>query len=65
MHARPEVKPILIVKKMQRWLSVLRCPVFHPQCKPARARRNLLRLAVKYPELAAQLGLNVGAIYRL
>jgi hypothetical protein len=50
---------------MRKWLSVLRYPVAYPKCRPARARRNLLRLAARHPEVAGKLGISVVGIYAL
>ena len=44
MHARPEVKQILISHKLRRWASIGRCPTAYPNCSPSRARRNYSRL---------------------
>jgi len=63
MHARPEVRELLIRKKMQRWHLVARCPLLDLKCKPARARRNCLRLMAKYPEIAEALKLTVVSLY--
>jgi hypothetical protein len=63
MNARPEVKEVLIQKRMRRWWLIARCPVVDPACSPARARRNYLRLISKYPEIAEKLGLNVVSVY--
>jgi hypothetical protein len=64
MHARPEVKRILIEKRMKRWWSIARCPLIDLNCKPARARRNLLRLLARYPEVGQSLGFSVVGAYR-
>jgi hypothetical protein len=63
MHARPELLPLLIAKRMKRWYSVSRCPLIDPKCKPARARRNCLRLMAKYPEIAEALRIDVVSLY--
>jgi hypothetical protein len=63
MHARPEVKQILIQNKMKRWWSIARCPLIDRKCPPARARRNFLRLLEKYPEVGKRLGLSVTSVY--
>jgi hypothetical protein len=63
MHARPQVQEILIAKKMKRWYSIARCPLIDLRCKPARARRNCLRLMAKYPEIAEALKLTVVSLY--
>lgn len=63
MHARPEVKRILVAKRMKRWYSIAHCPLLDLKCKPARARRNCLRLMAKYPEIAEALKLTVVSLY--
>ena len=63
MHARPEVKRILISQKLRRWASIGRCPAAYPNCSPAIARRNYARLASRYPELARRLGLTPVSAY--
>ena len=63
MHARPEVKQILVTKRMKRWHSIARCPLIDLRCKPAQARRNCLRLMAKYPEIAEALKLTVVSLY--
>jgi hypothetical protein len=64
MHARPEVMRVLVAKRMKRWYSIARCPLIDLKCKPARARRNCLRLMAKYPEIAEALKLTVVSLYR-
>jgi hypothetical protein len=63
MHARPVVKRILVAKRMKRWHSIAHCPLIDLKCKPARARRNCLRLMAKYPEIAEALKLTVVSLY--
>jgi hypothetical protein len=64
MNARPEVKQILIARKMKRWHSIARHPLFDVKCNPARARRNCLRLMAKYPHIAETLKIDVVSLYR-
>ena len=64
MNARPEVKQILIAKRMKRWHSIARYPLFDPKCKPARARRNAMRLMKKYPMIAEALKIDVVSLYQ-
>ena len=33
MHARPEVKRILISQKLRRWASIGRCPAAYPNAR--------------------------------
>jgi hypothetical protein len=63
MHARPEIRDILIGKKMRRWCLVAQHPWFDRTYSPARARRNFWRLCVRYPEIAARLGLTYLSVY--
>jgi hypothetical protein len=42
-----------------RWYSIADCPLIDLKCKPARARRNCLRLMAKYPLIAQALGITV------
>jgi hypothetical protein len=63
MHARPEVKEILISHKLRRWASIGRCPAAYPDCSPARARRNYARLFARHEEVARRLGLTTISAY--
>ena len=63
MHARPEVKQILISHKLRRWASIGRRPAAYPNCSPARARRNYSRLYARHEELARRLGLTSVSAY--
>jgi hypothetical protein len=65
MHCRENVMPILIERRMKKWRSILRCPIIAPECSPARARRNLLRLLVRHEAIGKKLGLTVAGIYSL
>lgn len=60
MHARAEVKRILIQKRMRYWLLVIR---HYPNRNRAQARRNFLRLLARYPEIGQELGLTVVSAY--
>ena len=65
MNARPEVKRVLIEKRMRHWLSVARYHrLIHSNCKPAQARRNCLRLMAKYPDVAKALRIDVVSLYQ-
>jgi hypothetical protein len=64
MHCSPEVKPVLLEKRMRSWLSILRYGLGGPRCKP-QARRNLLRLLARHPEIGEKLGITVVGIYSL
>jgi len=63
MHARHEIREILIAQKMKRWAMIGRHPSAYPNCSPARARRNFLKLLARYPELARHLNLGVASAY--
>jgi hypothetical protein len=63
MHARPEIREILVAKKLRRWLLIAKYNFVDPTCPPARARRNYWRLCAKYPEIAVRLKLNVASVY--
>ena len=66
MNARPEVMPILVEKRMKKWLAIIRCPLIARKCTPARARRNLIRLLSRYPEIAERkFNLTIPEIYSL
>jgi hypothetical protein len=66
MHCRAEVMPILVEKRMRRWLSILRWGrLVDPRCKPQTARRNLLRLLSRHREIGEKLGISVVGIYTL
>lgn len=63
MHARPAIKAALIRKKLLRWCNVSRWPLLDLRCPPWRARRNYWRLLKKYPDEAAELGLDELSVY--
>jgi hypothetical protein len=63
MHARPQVRDILVAMKLRRWVLLARHPFIDKNCKPSRARRNYWRLFAKYPQIAAQLGLSIISVY--
>jgi len=63
MHARPEIRDILIAKKMKRWIMIARYKFIDPSCPPARARRNYWRLIAKHPQIAAKLVLSELSVY--
>jgi hypothetical protein len=58
MNARPQVKEILIAKKMRRWWLVSHCRLIDPACPPWRARKNYQRLCSRYPQIMQRLGLD-------
>jgi hypothetical protein len=63
MRARPEIRQILIAKKLKRWLLIARHPFVDRDCPPSRARRNYQRLFAKHSELAKRLGLSIVSVY--
>jgi hypothetical protein len=63
MHARQQIRDILIAKKMRRWSLIAQYPLVDPSCPPSRARRNFWKLLNRYPELARRLGLSAASVY--
>lgn len=63
MHARPEVKQILISQKLRKWSMIGQHPHAYPNCSPSRARRNFLKLLGKYPEIARRMNLSIASAY--
>jgi hypothetical protein len=63
MHARPEVREVLIAKKLKRWAMIGQHPFVDPTCSPARARRNFASLLARYPATARRLGLTLLSAY--
>jgi hypothetical protein len=63
MHARPQIREILIAQKLRRWCLIAKYKFVDPGCPPARARRNFWRLAAKHPEVMVKLGLNPLSVY--
>jgi hypothetical protein len=63
MHARPEIRQMLIAQKLKRWSLIARIPTIDPSCPPARARRNYWRLFAKHRDLANRLGLSLTSVY--
>jgi len=64
MHARKQLREILIAQKMLRWCDVARCPLLGRNCSPGRARKNYWHLFQRYPEIAAKLGLDEWSVFR-
>jgi hypothetical protein len=58
MNARPQVREILIAKKMKRWILIAQHPFVDRSCPPSRARKNYARLCTKYPEIMRRIGLH-------
>jgi hypothetical protein len=63
MHARPEIREILIIQKLKRWCLIAKYPAIHPSCPPSRARRNFHRLCARHPQIAAKLGMTAVSVY--
>jgi hypothetical protein len=63
MHARPELKQILIGQKLLKWASIGRNLSAYPNCSAARARRNYARLFARHEEVARRLGLTTISAY--
>jgi hypothetical protein len=63
MRARPQIREILIEKKMLRWCRIARMPDIDPRCRPWRARKNYWKLCAKYPEIMRRLGLKPASVY--
>ncbi len=63
MHARKQIRDILIAKKMRHWCAVAKCPLLAPRCPTWRARKNFWHLWRKYPDIAARLGLGELSVF--
>lgn len=63
MHARPEIREILIAGKLKRWALIGQHPFVDPTCSPSRARRNFARLLGRHPETARRLGMTLLSAY--
>jgi hypothetical protein len=63
MNARPQVRQILVAKKMQRWVMIAKHSFMDRSCPPARARKNYQRLFSKYREVATRIGLHEFSAY--
>lgn len=63
MHARPQVREILIAQKLRKWRLIALHNFVDPTCPPSRARRNYQRLFAKHSELAKRLGLSITSVY--
>ncbi|HWY59895.1 MAG TPA: hypothetical protein VNZ03_35865 [Terriglobales bacterium] len=64
MHARPEIREILISKKLRRWCLIAQYPLVYPDYSPTRARRNYWRLCQRYPEIMTKVGLSILSVYQ-
>jgi len=63
MHARKQVRDILIAQKMRRWCAVAKCPLLDRRCPAWRARKNYWHLWRKYPDIAARLALEEMSVF--
>lgn len=63
MHARPEVKQILISQKLLKYASIGKNPSAYPNYSSSRARRNYARLFARHEEVARRLGLTTISAY--
>ena len=64
MNCRDFLRPVLLEKRMRRWLSILRYGLGDPRRKP-QVRRNLARLLARHPEVGQKVGITVVGIYSL
>ncbi len=65
MNCRPEIRDLLVEKRMRRWWNVLQHPLSEVKCHPTRARRNVLKLMARYPQIAERLNLTVVRVYTI
>ena len=63
MRARPQIRDVLVAKKLKRWLLIAQHPFVDRSCPPSRARRNYWRLFAKHPQIAAKLGMTIASVY--
>ena len=63
MNARPQVKEILVARKLQRWARIGQCNYIEPSYPRGRARKNYSRLFRRYKEIAARMGLHEFSAY--
>jgi hypothetical protein len=63
MHARPQVREILVARKLQRWARIARCEYIEPNYPRARARKNYSRLFRRHKEIAQRIGLHEFSAY--
>ncbi len=63
MRARPQIREILIERKMMRWCRIARYPWIAPRVPPACARKNYWRLCGRYPEIMQRLGLSELSVF--
>jgi hypothetical protein len=63
MNARPQVREILIARKLQQWSLIARCRLIEPSFPRARARKNYWRLFYRYREIAERIGPHEWSVY--
>jgi hypothetical protein len=63
MRARPEIRDLLVARKLRRWSLISKFPIIDPTCPPSRARRNFWRLLKKHPGVGRKLGLTIASVY--
>ena len=63
MNARPQVREILVARKLDRWVRIARYEYIEPSFPRARARKNFWRLFHRYPEIAQRIGLHEWSVY--
>jgi len=63
MNARPQVREILIARKLQRWSLIARHKFIEPSFSRARARKNYWRLFHRYRDIAERIGLHEWSVY--
>jgi hypothetical protein len=65
MYARPQVREILISKKMRHWWAVAHSRLIAPSCPRIEGAEKLWRLCAKYPHIMTKLGLNEFSAFSL
>ena len=63
MNARPQVREILIARKLLRWSQISRNRFIEPSFPRARARKNYWRLFYRYQEIAEKIGLHEWSVF--
>lgn len=64
MNARPEIREVLIAKKIRHWCSVAQSTLFARGYPAPRARKNYWKLCQRYPAIMKKLGLSPTSVYR-
>lgn len=63
MNARKAIRDAIIRKRLWHWKAIALNRSVYGSCLPSQARKNFWRLCARYPEIAADLGLNEGSVY--